>query len=226
MNRRTAKVVFRLFLVGGTYEIVKTGLDPDRDFYAGGKNNILVHSWNDLTRLIGMAIDGINSGAIKDMTLQMVEDGLMNIGGTDIKIVKQNVLDKAMNEIQYINSKELDEDGQRKSMMTCTTLSKMTTDDEVVKFIIKKHADKGIADELERLKGELGGTGSEKYREARDMMEQYFDTILKTSLADDNLKQAIGEARMACEEAAKEQSEIDDMSTEEYTVTIYGGGGI
>lgn len=222
-NTRGGKIIIRFFTLGTSYEIGKTILDPDRDFFESGKNNIFRHTWNDITRLIGTVKKKVSGEAIEDMTLAVIEDTLLNIGDTDVKIVMEKVLSKAMDEILYINSKELNEDGSRKSMMTCTNLSEMTTDDEVIKHIIEKHSNKEIANELERLKKDLGGTGSEDYQKARDMMDRYFKTVVEKSIGVQELKEAIGQTRTACEEAAKQQEEIDYMNSEEYTVVVEGG---
>ena len=220
---RGAKIVFRLFLVGGTYEVGKTIIDPDRDFFESGKNNIFVHTWDDLTRLLGVVKDIWNSDEMEDMTMEMIDKTLLNIANTDVKVVKQKVIQKATDEILYINSKETNEDGTRKSTMTCTKLSEMKTDDEVIKYIIGQHKDGAIADELTRIKDDLGGTGSEEYQKARKLLEEYFEKVIEKSIGLKELNQAIGEARTACEEAAKQQSEIDYMNSEEYTVVVEGG---
>lgn len=223
VNTRGAKIIFRLFIVGGTYEVGKTIIDPDRDFFESGKNNIFVNTYKDLTRLIGTVIDIWSSDELEDMTMEMIDSTLLNIADTDVKVVKQKVIQKATDEILYINSKEKNEDGSRKSTMTCTKLSEMTTDDEVIKYIIGQHKESAIADELTRIKDELGGTGSDDYQDARKYLEQYFEKVVEKSIGLQELKQAIGEARTACEEAVKQQEEIDYMNSEEYTVIIEGG---
>ena len=223
VNTRGAKIIFRLFIVGGTYEVGKTIIDPDRDFWENGKNNIFLNTWDDITRLFGAVIDIWNSEELDDMTMEMIDKTLLNIADTDVKVVKQKVIQKATDEILYINSKETNEDGSRKSTMTCTKLSGMTTDDEVIKYIIGQHKESAIADELTRIKDELGGTGSDDYKKARKYLEQYFEKVVEKSIGLKELKQAIGEARTACEEAAKQQSEIDYMNSEEYTVVVEGG---
>lgn len=226
VNTRGAKIIFRLFIVDGTYEVGKTIIDPDRDFFESGKNNIFVNTYKDLTRLIGTVKDIWSSDELEDMTMEMIDSTLLNIADTDVKVVKQKVIQKATDEILYINSKEKNEDGSIKSTMTCTKLSGMTTDDEVIKYIIGQHKESAIADELTRIKDELGGTGSDDYQDARKYLEQYFEKVLEKSIGLKELKQAIGEARTACEEAAKQQSEIEYMNSEEYRVTIEGGSNI
>lgn len=226
VNSRGAKIIFRLLIVGGTYEVGKTIIDPDRDFFESGKNNIFVNTWKDITRLLGAVKAIWNSDTMEDMTMEAIDAALLNIANTDVKVVKQKVIQKATDEILYINSKETNDDGSRKSTMTCTKLSGMKTDDEVIKYIIGQHKDGEIANELTRIKGELGGTGSEEYQDARKYLEQYFEKVIEKSIGLKELKQAIGEARTACEEAAKEQSEIDYINSEEYEVTIEGGSNI
>lgn len=222
VKSRSMKIVFRLLILGGTYEVVKTSIDPDRDFFESGKNNIFLHIWEDLTKLVGAVKSIWNSDTMEDMTMEAIDTALLNIANTDVKVVKQKVIEKAIDEISYINSKEKNEDGSRKSTMTCTKLSGMSTDDAVIKHIIGKHKGGEIANELTRIKGELGGTGSEEYQKARNLLDQYFEKVIEKSIGIRELNQAIGEARTACEEALKQQSEIDYMNSEEYTVTIEG----
>jgi hypothetical protein len=223
LNTRYGKVLIRFIIIGTTYEVGKTIKDPNRDFWESGKNNLFINSWDDLTSLIGSVRKLISGTAIKDMVEKGIEDALLNIVNVDVTVVKQKVIQKALDELQYINSNETNEDGDRKSTFTCTELSKMKTDDEVVKFIIEKHSEKGIVEELERIKSELGGTGTDTYKESKKMLYQYFNKLISSSTEVRELKKAIGVVRTQCEEAAKQQEEIDKIDNQEFEITIVGG---
>lgn len=223
INSRFGKVLIRFIIIGTTYEVGKTIKDPDRDFWESGKNNLFVNSWEDLTSLIGSVLTFFSGPAMTEMGQKIIEDTLMGVANVDVTVVKQKVITKAMDELNYINSNETNEDGVRKSTFTCTKLSEIKSDDEVVKFIIEKHSEKGIVEELESIREKLGGTGTDDYKETGKMLRQYFNNFISISTEINELKEAIGVVRTQCEVAAKQQEEIDKIDSKDYEITIESG---
>ena len=221
LDRRFGQIVFRTVVLWPlTIESLSIATDEDKDFVGGWENNFAVHLFNDATNIVNNITKDWGDGP-QAMTEKILEDAILNLSDKKIapSIIKTDVETAAMDELLYIGTDSLDENGKRRSTLTCEKLVSMNSDGDVIGYILDKHSGIIITREVKKIQND-SGISTDEFKEIQKKLTSYLNMVSKNRKSNNNYIKLVQLSRKNCIEKMKGQSELDEYSSEEYEVIM------
>jgi hypothetical protein len=223
-DRRTGQIVLRtLVLWPLTIESLSIATDEDKDLIGGWDNNFVVHLINDVTNIVNDIRNAWGDGP-QAMTEKILEDSILNLSDKKIapSIIKKDVETAAMNELLYIGTDSLDENGKRRSTLTCEKLVSMNSDGDVIGYILDKHSGIIITREVKKIQND-SGISTDEFKEIQKKLTSYLNMISKNRKSNNDYIKLVQLSRKNCIEKMKGEESHNEFMKDDYEVTFIKG---